>query len=393
MLSGIRVVSFTHFLQGPSATQMLADLGAEVVKIESPAGAFERSWSGPDAYVGDASVFFLLGNRNVQSLSIDLKSEKAKSILLKLIDDADVLIESFRPGALKRLGFGYEELSARNPRLVYCSLSGYGSAGPYRDRPGQDLLLQSLSGLAHATGSADSPPTSVGASVIDQHGAVLGAFGILGALLGRERTGKGCKVESNLLNAALDLQIEPISYYLNGFRGERSSTGIGSRYYKAPYGIYRTADGHITVSITALSILSEAFDDDWFTTIAADDEYDRREEINERISKHLAERTTQEWEAHFTEHKVWFAPVNDYEAVVNDAQVLHNNSFLEFDYPGSGPVKVLAHPIRYDGQTPAARTLPPALGEHTESILSTLGLNDSEIDALAQEGVVRVHNA
>ncbi len=308
MLSGIRVVSFTHFLQGPSATQMLADLGAEVVKIESPAGAFERSWSGPDAYVGDASVFFLLGNRNVQSLSIDLKSEKAKSILLKLIDDADVLIESFRPGALERLGFGYEELSARNPRLVYCSLSGYGSAGPYRDRPGQDLLLQSLSGLAHATGSADSPPTSVGASVIDQHGAVLGAFGILGALLGRERTGKGCKVESNLLNAALDLQIEPISYYLNGFRGERSSTGIGSRYYKAPYGIYRTADGHITVSITALSILSEAFDDNWFTTIAADDEYNRREEINERISKHLAERTTQEWEAHFTEHKVWFAP-------------------------------------------------------------------------------------
>ncbi|BCF86341.1 CoA transferase (plasmid) [Rhodococcus qingshengii] len=391
MLSGIRIVSFTHFLQGPSATQLLADLGADVVKIESPAGAFERSWSGPDAFVGDASVFFLLGNRNAQSVSIDLKSPKAKDVLLDLIDDCDVLIESFRPGAMERLGFGYDELAARNPRLVYCSLSGYGSDGPYRDRPGQDILLQSLSGLAKATGSADGPPTTVGASIIDQHGAVLGAFGILGALMGRERTGKGCRVESNLLNAALDLQIEPLAYYLNGFRGERSTTGIGSQYYKAPYGIYETADGHLCVSITAPATLAQVFADDWFATVAADDEYSRREEINERVAKHLTARTTTDWQAEFTAAGVWFASVNDYEAVINDPQVRHNNSFIEFDYPGSGPVRVLGHPIRYDGVAPNLRRLPPQLGEHTTTVLSSLGVSDDDITALAQEGAIRVH--
>ncbi|MBY4213652.1 CoA transferase [Rhodococcus fascians] len=391
MLSGIRIVSFTHFLQGPSATQLLADLGADVVKIETPAGAFERTWSGPDAYVGDTSVFFLLANRNAQSVSLNLKSPKAKSLLLDLIDDCDVLIESFRPGAMERLGLGYEELSLRNSKLIYCSLSGYGSDGPYRDRPGQDILLQALSGLAKATGTADGPPTTVGASIIDQHGAALGAFGILAALLSRERTGKGSRVESNLLSAALDLQIEPLAYYLNGFRGKRSATGIGSQYYKAPYGIYETADGYICVSITAPALMATVFADDWFTTIETSDEYERREAINGRVSKHLTGRTTAEWESAFETAGMWYAPVNDYEAVVNDPQVKHNNTFLEFDYPGSGPVRVLGHPVRYNGEAPNLRRLPPQLGEHTASVLSSLGLKDSDIEALAEEGTIRVH--
>jgi crotonobetainyl-CoA:carnitine CoA-transferase CaiB-like acyl-CoA transferase len=389
VLSGVSVVSFTHFLQGPSATQILADLGADVIKVEPTGGAFERGWSGPDAYLDGESVFFLLGNRNARSLSIDLKAPESIELLRKLLAEADVLIESFRPGTMERLGLGYESLKELNPRLVYCSLSGYGSDGPYKDRPGQDVLIQSLSGLAHATGGGDAPPTPVGASVVDQHGAVLGALGILAALHGRERTGRGCLVESNLLSAALDLQIEPLAYYLNEFRGERSPSRISSMYYKAPYGVFPTADGHICVSITAPPVLAAVLDDPWFATVGDDEVLARREEINERVTGHLARRTTKEWEDLFTERKVWFAPVNDYAAVVDDPQVRHNESVLRFEHPDAGEVAVLGHPVRYDGERPGLRTFPPALGAHTRDVLAGLDLTAEQIDALVARGVVR----
>jgi crotonobetainyl-CoA:carnitine CoA-transferase CaiB-like acyl-CoA transferase len=388
MLDGVRVVSFTHFLQGPSATQMLADLGAEVIKIEPPTGAFERSWSGPDAFLGDESVFFLLGNRNVRSLVVDLKDPEWLEVVRRLADEADVLIQSFRPGVMDRLGLGYEELSSRNPRLVYCSLSGYGGDGPYRDRPGQDVLVQSMSGLAAATGSADTPPTPVGASLVDQHGAVLGAFGILAALQGRERTGRGVHVESNLLNAALDLQIEPLSYFLNGFVGQRSSSGVSSPYYKAPYGVFSTADGHLTLSLNSLEVLAGVFDDEWFLEIGEESSYERREEVNERIAKHMLHRSTQEWSEAFATAKIWWAPVYSYADVVHDPQVLHNNTFVDLDHPRVGGVRLLAHPVTYDGERPGVRTAPPDLGAANSELLKELGYSEDDVVRM-QSKVVR----
>lgn len=382
MLDGIRVVSFTHFLQGPSATQMLADLGAHVIKVEPPTGAFERSWSGPDAYLNGESVFFLLGNRNVDSLVVDLKDPEWVDAVIRLLDEADVLIESFRPGVMDRLGLGWERLRDRNPRLVYCSLSGYGSDGPYKDRPGQDVLLQSLSGIAAATGTADDPPTPVGASVVDQHGAVLGAFGILAALHGRERTGRGARVESNLLSAALDLQIEPLSYFLNGYTGRRSGSGVSSPYYKAPYGVFATADGHLTLSLNALTVLAAVFEDDWFLGIGEDSSYERREDVNERVAKHMAQRTTEDWSAVFAAAGVWFTPVNTYADIVADPQVLHNKSVIEIDHPRAGAVKLLGHPIIYDGQRPGVRSMPPELGSSNRTVLAELGFSATEIDRL-----------
>lgn len=382
MLDGVRVVSFTHFLQGPSATQMLADLGAQVVKVEPPAGAFERSWSGPDAYLNGESVFFLLGNRNVSSLVVDLKDPEWVDVVLRLLDDADVLIESFRPGVMERLGLGWERLRQRNSRLVYCSLSGYGSDGPYKDRPGQDVLLQSLSGIAAATGVADGPPTPVGASIVDQHGAVLGAFGILAALHGRERTGRGGRVESNLLSAALDLQIEPLSYFLNGYTGRRSNSGVSSPYYKAPYGVFATADGHLTLSLNALAVLAAVFEDDWFLSVGEDSSYERREDVNERVAKHMGQRTTDEWSAVFADARVWFAPVNTYADIVEDPQVLHNKSVIEIDHPTAGAVKLLGHPVLYDGQRPGVRNLPPDLGSSNRTVLTELGYDTEDIDRL-----------
>lgn len=372
MLSGLRILSFTHFLQGPSASQLLADLGAEVIKIEPPAGAFERSWSASGEDADAVSPFFLLGNRNVRSMILDLKSPSSWEILEGLIRTSDVLIESYRPGAMERLGLGWDAVSEMNPRLIYCSLSGYGSDGPYSDRPGQDVLLQAMSGLAAATGRGDEPPTPVGACIVDQHGGLLGAFGILAALHGRLRTGKGMLVESNLLNAALDLQIEPLTYFLNGNHSERSPSGISSMYYKSPYGVFATADGFACLSLTSLDSLARVFEDEWFKSISEEDSFAQREHVNARIADHMRSQTTAAWLDHFTIEKVWCSPVNSYAEVVSDPQVLHNESFVEIDHPEAGPIRLLAHPVKYDGVRPGVRLPPPALGADTAALLDEL---------------------
>ena len=174
MLEGTKVLSFTHYMQGPSAAQVLADLGAEVVKVEAPKGAFERSWSGCNTYPGGVSMFFLLGNRNQTAISINLKSPEGKKIIYELVKEYDVVIENFRAGVMEKLGLGYEDLRKVNPKLIYCSCSGYGSSGPYVDakKPGQDLLIQSMSGLVSLTGSNPDIPSPVGTPIVDQHGAV-----------------------------------------------------------------------------------------------------------------------------------------------------------------------------------------------------------------------------
>ena len=388
MLDGIRVVSFTHFLQGPSASQLLADLGAEVIKVEPRGGAFERSWTGPDRFLNGYSPFFALGNRNVRSIVVDLKNADGLAVIRRLVDSADVLIESFRPGTLDRLGLGYAELSGSNPGLVYASLSGYGTNGPYRDRPGQDVLIQALSGLAMATGRGGEAPTPVGACVVDQHAAVLGAFGILAALHGRARTGQGTLVESNLLNAALDLQIEPLTYALNGFPHSRSATGVSSPFYTAPYGVFATADGHLCISLTSLDALRTVFEDEWFAEVAPADAYDRRDDINARIAGHLRSRTTAEWSEHFTRQRMWFAPVNDYDAVIADPQVAFNDSFDSFEDERAGAVRVLKHPVVYGGERPGGRTPPPGLGADTTGVLHELGYPADEIARLRDQGAI-----
>jgi crotonobetainyl-CoA:carnitine CoA-transferase CaiB-like acyl-CoA transferase len=387
MLKNIKVLSFTHFLQGPSAVQMLADLGADVTKIESPKGAFERHWSGFDAFINGVSVFFLLGNRNQKSLSVNLRTEKGKEIIYRMIKEADVLVENFRPGVMERLGFGYEQLSKINPRLVYCSCTGFGPDGPYSEKPGQDLLLQAMSGLTKVTGSKDSPPTPVGTAAIDQHGAVIAAFGIVSALLERERTGKGRKVETNLLNAALDLQIEPLTYYLNkGELWERST--LGSRFHQAPYGIYETADGWIAISMTHIDKLAETFNSPVLRQFTERDQMEKRETVNEVISDIVRQYRTEELYELFDKHKVWYSPVNGYEEVENDPQVKWNKMINTIEHPDAGSIKLLNNPLRFDQEEINVRQYPPRLGEHTREILSKQGFSDEEIGQLIEEEVV-----
>jgi crotonobetainyl-CoA:carnitine CoA-transferase CaiB-like acyl-CoA transferase len=250
------------------------------------------------------------------------------------------------------------------------------------------VLIQALSGLAMATGKGGESPTPVGACVVDQHAAVLGAFGILAALHGRERTGLGTRVESNLLNAALDLQIEPLTYAMNGFTGSRSASGVSSPFYKAPYGVFATADGHLCISLTSLATLQRVLGDDWFAGLGEDESFERREEINERVAAHLLTRTSDEWSAHFTAEKMWFAPVQGYDAVLADPQVLHNDSFDSYDHERAGTIRVLKHPVMYGGTRPGIRTPPPELGSGTRGVLGELGYDPTKIDALLSGGAM-----
>ncbi|WP_309806184.1 CoA transferase [Caballeronia sp. LZ008] len=389
MLEGIKVLSFTHFLQGPAAVQMLADVGADVIKIEPPGGAFERSWTGADAFIEGVSVFFLLGNRNQRSISLDLRDEAAREIVWRLIREADVLVENYRPGVLDKMGFGYAQVHEVNPRLVYCSCTGYGSSGPYLKRPGQDLLLQAMSGLTMLSGDAESPPTPVGSAIVDQHAAVLAAFGVVAALQARERTGVGTRIESNLLNAALDLQIEPFTYYMNkGPLWARTHPPMGSRFHPAPYGVYRTRDGYIAMSLTPTQKLANALSCPALAEFThPKDNVRRRDEINRLVYDTLKTRTTEDWMRTFEEHDIWFAPVNDYEQVEQDPQVAHNEMILSFDHEEAGPVRVLAHPVRYDGAAPPLRRHPPKQGQHTREVLAELGYTPQEIDGYVERGI------
>jgi len=258
LLAGVRILAFTQFLLGPAACQYLADMGADVVKVEPPGrGAWERNWAGAETFINGVSAFFLLANRNLRSVALNLKSERGAEAALKLAARADVVIENYRPGALERLGLGYQRIREVNPKVIYASGSRYGSDGPYSHLPGQDLLLQAMSGLGANTGTESGGPTVGAAAIVDQHSATLLAMGILGALVHRERTGEGQRVEVVMMQAALDLQTEPVVYHLNGARLRRPRTPIADTFHSVPYGFYATADGPLAISMTPIRTISE----------------------------------------------------------------------------------------------------------------------------------------
>ncbi len=393
LLKDVKIVAFTQMLLGPAAGQYLADMGADIIKIEPRgAGTIERGWAGGETILNGESAFFMLANRNLRSVSLDLKSPQGRKIALELIDEADVVIENYRPGVLDRLGLGWDEVSKRRPTIVYASASGYGKSGPYANLPGQDLLLQAMSGLAGMTGTDSNPPTPAGAAVVDQHAGTLLALGITAALFRRERTGKGERVELTMFEAALDLQQEGIVYHANGGKVARPRTPIASSFHEAPYGIYRTLDGAIAISLRPVELVSAALGDPDELADVLDPAiaWDQRDDIYERIAGLISGLNSDEVIETLRNAGVWSTRVNDYDALVRDPVFEYVAPLVEIDHPVAGPVKLLKHPIHFGSDDFEVTKLPPALGAHSADVLQKLGYTKSEIDKLAESGVIQV---
>ena len=290
---------------------------------------------------------------------------------------------------MERLGLDYENAAAINPRLVYVSASGYGQSHPDRDRPGQDLLIQAVSGLASISGRAGQPPTPVGTAVVDQHGAALLALGALAGLLERGRTGRGLHVEVSMLRAALDLQLEIVSYFLNGARLEKSPTGLASMFHPPPYGVYATRDGHLVLSMTPLGELAEALplpELRAYATVTWN--FEAREAVARLLDPVIRSRTTAEWIERLVPQGVWVAPIQTYAETFADPAVRAADAVEEVEHPVAGRVKLLRFPLELSTGRATVRRLPPMAGEHADEILREAGYGGEEIRRLRAEGAV-----
>jgi crotonobetainyl-CoA:carnitine CoA-transferase CaiB-like acyl-CoA transferase len=390
VLSGVRILSFTQFLLGPSGVQFLADLGADVVKVEPPGGTlWERNWSGANLYLNGMSGLFLAAHRNQRSLTLDLKKPEGLEVARRMVQQADVLVQNFRPGVMTRLGLDYERAKALNPRLVYVSASGYGESSPYRERPGQDLLMQATTGLASISGRSDQPPTAVGTAVVDQHGASLLALGVLAALLERQRTGQGLHVEVNMLRAALDLQLEIATYVLNGARLEKTPTPLASTFHPPPYGLYATADGWLALSMSPLASLRDALELPGLEPYTKERwPYESREAVARLIEPVIRKRTTAEWLEHLVPLGIWAAPVLSLPEALRDPAVLAADAIDEIDHPVAGRVRVLRFPVELSTGRATVRRPQPTPGQHSEEILKEYGYADDAVRRLREAGVV-----
>jgi crotonobetainyl-CoA:carnitine CoA-transferase CaiB-like acyl-CoA transferase len=392
MLSGMRVVSFCHYLQGPAATQYLADMGADVVKIEPPAGAFERHWAGANTFVDGVSAFFLCANRNKRSLAIDLKHPDAREVVYRLIERADVVVENFRPGVMDRLGFGYRDCVARKVDIIYASATGFGRSGPEVAKPGQDLLIQARSGVIGATGGGDNGPTPVGCAAVDQHGGALLAMGILGAYAKRLATGEGTRVEANLFNAGIDLQTESLTLYLTKrASGDafRRGPNLATWFHGAPYGVYRMADCFVALSMNGLGELAAALGSERLARLEDLDPYDGRESYAPILAEELRPRRLTEVAEAFDAHGIWYARVQDYDDLEKDPQANHNEVFREVAV-GRAAATLVNHPLRYDGKVPELEHLALAAGQDGRELLAELGYSDQEAESLIGGNVVFV---
>jgi CoA:oxalate CoA-transferase len=381
-MSGITVLDFSQFLAGPMAAMRLGDLGARVIKIERPQGGDigRRLAFGGIVEDGD-TLSFHITNRNKDSFAADLKDENDKKQILKLLSKADVVIQNFRPGVMERLGFSYEEVANLNPKIIYASISGYGSSGPWATRPGQDLLAQSLSGLPWLSGSGEDPPIPVGVALADIITSIHCAHGVTAALLRRERTGKGGQVETSLMESMLDLQFELISAHLNDptIAVDRGARHTAHAFLQAPYGIYPTSDGFLALAMGSVPEIGELIGLPALSKFADPDTWwSMQTEITGLIAGHLISQTTKAWLDLLDAGDIWCAPVLTLPELINHEgfQGMGMSQDIIRTSPDGSEVRLQTtrSPLRFDGRPLRNSRGAPRIGEHNQQIFEEFGI-------------------
>ncbi|MCP5265884.1 MAG: CoA transferase [Burkholderiaceae bacterium] len=392
-LEDITVLDLSHALAGPHASTMLADFGARVIKLETPgAGDIARAWGSP--LPGGENSYFVALHRNKKGISIDLKTEEGKALFFALAEKADVILENFRPGALERLGLGYEAVKARNPRIVYTSVSGFGQDGPYRERAALDLILQAESGMISVTGAEGSHGARCGVSIADLTAGMYAAFGTLLALRARETTGEGQRVDVSMLEGQMSLLNIMISAYLaDGEVPQPMGTA-----YKAllPYQTFRTQTRDLALAVGSEKLWKifcpvigrpDLTDDPRFAT---NQHRTRHRQALVRILQEIfLTRSYEDWEKALLSAGIPVGAINTVEELVKHPQVAARGALVDMTHPRAGPVKMVGVPVRLSGTPGVVRTPSPSLGEHTaETLRDVLGLDAAEIARLFEAGVV-----
>ena len=378
LLQDILVIDFSQFLSGPSAALRLADMGAEVIKIEKPGnGDICRQLYVSDIFVEGESTIFHAINRNKKSYAADLKDADDLKKIKLLLAKADVMMHNFRPGVMNRLGLDYETVKKINPSIIYAEISGYGSEGPWKDLPGQDLLLQSATGLTWLSNNSDENPTPMGVAVVDIMAGTHIAQGILATLYKRTINGEGALLQVNMFESALDFQFEVLTCYYNDGKQlpVRSAINSGHAYVAAPYGIYKTKDDYIALAMTDIVRLGTLLKCEPLKEFTdASDWFDRRDDIKKILATHLISETADHWSAILEKADVWCAPVLNYDELMKEEGYRVLNMEITVKTSKGLSVKTTRCPIRVDGKLLVSDKGAPLLGEHNEEINVRFGL-------------------
>ncbi|MBC2776803.1 CaiB/BaiF CoA transferase family protein [Parasphingopyxis marina] len=391
-LSGVRVLDLSRVLAGPWATQMLGDLGAEIVKIERPgAGDDTRGWGPPWHGEGEdcRAGYYLAANRNKKSVTIDMARPEGQALIRRLAEDSDIVVENFKRGGLKKYGLDYESLNAVNPRLIYCSITGFGQDGPDADKPGYDLMIQAMSGFMSITGDAEGPPRRMGVAMVDMTTGMNAAAAILAALYQREKTGEGQPIDIALFDVALSgLGNQALNYLVSGEAPERTGNAHPN---VVPYQPFETADGWIIVAVGNDTQFARFAKIAGHPAMAEDERYatnaarvENRDTLIPPLEEAMKTKSADEWTALLTEASIPYGPINTIEQAFAEPQALHRG--LSGSIEG---VPYVASPLRLAASERPEPSPPPLLGEHTDAVLSgRLGLSADEIAAFRAQGIL-----
>ena len=394
-LKGLRVLDLTRVLAGPTCTQMLGDLGAEVFKIERPeAGDDTRGFAPPFVPNTRESAYFVGVNRNKKSVTLDLAKPEGQAVIHRLLEHCDILVENFKVGALAKYGLGWEQLKARHPRLIYCSITGFGQTGPYAPRPGYDALIQAMGGVMSLTGEPEGTPQKVGVPVADLFAGLYGCIGILAAVNHRNATGEGQQIDIGMLDTHVAwLANQGMNYLATGENPPR----LGNQHPNiAPYQEYPTKDGYIILAVgndptferfCKANGLEHLLSDERFATNPK--RVQNRQLVTDTLTPVMTSKTTAEWIEALEALKIGCGPINTLEQVFADPHVKARNMVLELPHASGETVKVIANPVKLSATPPAYRSPPPVLGQHTEEVLGrVLGMSGAEIAALRERGIL-----